>query len=580
MVSNVISYIIKNFEHLSTVTSGQTSIEIIDSIMQMSDLVQANNSDAKTITPMSLGLLEQKLTTMWPTILSSPGFANASPSSKVMNILAMSKKNTLIMNDVNSSSTTTPNGSTHSSNSSVSRKDMLDFFDSSESRNPLVHKTIIIKKKMDDIHGTRVETTATVIDEEKSGHLAVISHYLGKGERHTAYNYLVSLGSPIIHQQLQSNTVISHPMAIALNQLRSSFDMFLAFRLSRDELNSGNVDLRRLAGFIPPSCCESIKNGSWDKINLITILNAKERAANEQATLFDDSMDPYDPSILEKTIRIVSAIISTAGFNEKARSSYLSKANKIRGFFSLTAGLNRSVLSNQSEIFKLLLVSATEKFALIKALPATAEMPPIVEEDDPADRLLNRIQKAQQIFATIADISPAMAKQMDDASALGSPTIQSNTVVAPQGGNNKRTGANLVAPTLPNKKGKGKAKTNPTNDGKSQPAIAPGDWKNTVKINKSDISIELPANSRKPARTLKTTFSALTSLKKLKAKDRCWAYCIMSMFPKESPRATEDRRNSYGLRFCTCHNDAAHAQRGKDMHDVPTELTSTAAQNF
>ena len=213
-------------------------------------------------------------------------------------------------------------------------------------------------------------------------------------------------------------------------------------------------------------------------------------------------MDPYDPSILEKTIRIVSAIISTAGFNEKARSSYLSKANKIRGFFSLTAGLNRSVLSNQSEIFKLLLVSATEKFALIKALPATAEMPPIVEEDDPADRLLNRIQKAQQIFATIADISPAMAKQMDDASALGSPTIQSNTVIAPQGGNNKRTGANLVAPTLPNKKGKGKAKTNPTNDGKSQPKIAPGDWKNTVKINKSDISIELPANSRKPARTL------------------------------------------------------------------------------
>ena len=210
-------------------------------------------------------------------------------------------------------------------------------------------------------------------------------------------------------------------------------------------------------------------------------------------------MDPYDPSILEKTIRVVSAIISTAGFNEKARSSYLSKANKIRGFFSLTAGLNRSVLSNQSEIFKLLLISATEKFALIKALPATAEMPPIVEEDDPADRLLNRIQKAQQIFASIADISPAFAKQIDDASAVGSPTIQSNAAVAPLCGDNKRTGANLTALTSPNNKGKGKANANATNTGKPRVKIASVDWKGAVKVKKSDISIDLPATSLKPA---------------------------------------------------------------------------------
>ena len=72
-------------------------------------------------------------------------------------------------------------------------------------------------------------------------------------------------------------------------------------------------------------------------------------------------------------------------------------------------------------------------------------MPQIVEEDDPADRLLNRIQKAQQIFASIADISPAMAKQMDDASAVGSPT---------QNDNNKRAGADPAALASPNKKSK------------------------------------------------------------------------------------------------------------------------------
>ena len=122
----------------------------------------------------------------------------------------------------------------------------------------------------------------------------------------------------------------------------------------------------------------------------------RQRAADRSMTL--DHSCPYDPSILEKTIRVVSAIISTAGFDEKKRSSYYTKATQIRRFFALTAGLNRSVLNNQSEIFKLLLISATEKFAQIKVLSATAALPPIVEEDDPADSLLNRIQKAQQIF--------------------------------------------------------------------------------------------------------------------------------------------------------------------------------------
>ena len=135
-------------------------------------------------------------------------------------------------------------------------------------------------------------------------------------------------------------------------------------------------------------------------------------------------------------------------------------------------------------------------------LPATAALPPIVEEAGPADRLLNRVQKAQQIFQSIADIRPALAKQMDDASAVGSPAIQSNAAVAPQSGANKRAAANLAALTSPNKKGKGKANANATNTGEPRVQIAPGDWKGAVNAKKSDISIELPATGVKPARTL------------------------------------------------------------------------------
>ena len=169
---------------------------------------------------------------------------------------------------------------------------------------------------------------------------------------------------------------------------------------------------------------------------------------------------------------------------------------------------------------------------------------------------------------------------MDKANADAASPGATGAVVAPQSGNNKRAGGNLVAPTLPNKKGKGKAKANPANTGKPQLKIAPGDWKDTVKIKKSDISIELPATGSKPVRTLQTTFTALTSLTKLKAKDRCWAYCIMSAFPAILPRNTDARRKDYALRFCPCPTDAAHSQHGKDMHAVPAELTTAVAQNF
>ena len=76
-------------------------------------------------------------------------------------------------------------------------------------------------------------------------------------------------------------------------------------------------------------------------------------------------------------------------------------------------------------------------------------------------------------------------------------TLLAGAVVAPQSGNNKRAGGNLVAPTLPNKKGKGKAKTNATNAGTTltttNTALPPGIWKDTAKITKSGISITLAA---------------------------------------------------------------------------------------
>ena len=171
---------------------------------------------------MFRSLLDSALTTTWPGILNIPDFTSATPTSKVMNIPAMSKKSALIINDTSESAATTTNSfSNQSSNDSVSRKELIDLYDSSETLDPIAHREIIIKQKMNDVHSTVtvVETTATIIDEEKFGHLAVLNHYTSTCERHPAYDYLKSLGSPVFQQQMHGHTVISHPMAIAINQI-------------------------------------------------------------------------------------------------------------------------------------------------------------------------------------------------------------------------------------------------------------------------------------------------------------------------------------------------------------------------
>ena len=138
---------------------------------------------------------------MWPAIQNIPGFTSATPTSKVMHISAMSKKSAFIMNDTAGSMTATSNSSSyHSSNGPVSRKELVDLYDSSESRNPIAFKEVTTKKKMSDVHSAHVETTKTIIDKDKSGHLAVLNHFISTGERHLAYSYLICLGSPDFQQ--------------------------------------------------------------------------------------------------------------------------------------------------------------------------------------------------------------------------------------------------------------------------------------------------------------------------------------------------------------------------------------------
>ena len=89
---------------------GHTSIEIIDSIMQLASLRTAATAKTKIITPLFQTMLDATLSKMWPAINAVADFDSARPATKTSMILESASKSASIISDRADTSLLSPTG--------------------------------------------------------------------------------------------------------------------------------------------------------------------------------------------------------------------------------------------------------------------------------------------------------------------------------------------------------------------------------------------------------------------------------------------------------------------------------------